>query len=224
MRKFIFSPSFLYLLPILMMLVVLNGCTKKLTKTDVVYENDFERLGQQTVKIFDFYGPVTTSKIFDFNGSKVLGPFNNNAAIFKTKKIPDHNVLEISFDLYIHDGWQGNTKASNGVPDLFVMKYDGNTRFLTTFANQLASKQSYPQWYPAADNPTYSNAIDIKLPGRCAWKDSTNGTSLYKIVQSFGHASDTFELSLSDALQPFAAICEKSWSIDDLKITAYKYF
>ena len=168
MRKFIFSPSFLYLLPILMMLGVLNGCTKKLTKTDVVYENDFERLGQQTVKIFDFYGPVTTSKIFDFNGSKVLGPFNNNAAIFKTKKIPDHNVLEISFDLYIHDGWQGNTKASNGVPDLFVMKYDGNTRFLTTFANQLASKQSYPQWYPAADNPTYSNAIDIKLPGRCA--------------------------------------------------------
>ena len=85
MRKFIFSPSFLYLLPILMMLVVLNGCTKKLTKTDVVYENDFERLGQQTVKIFDFYGPVTTSKIFDFNGSKVLGPFNNNAAIIPAR-------------------------------------------------------------------------------------------------------------------------------------------
>ena len=92
MRKFIFSPSFLYLLPILMMLVVLNGCTKKLTKTDVVYENDFERLGQVSVKIFDIYGPVITSKIFDFNSSKVLGPFNNNAAIFKAKNIPDHMI------------------------------------------------------------------------------------------------------------------------------------
>lgn len=224
MRNFFFTSFLLPLIAIFFIAVAPIGCTKKLTKTFVAYENDFERQGQATVVIYDYYGLVTTSRIFDFNGSKVLGPFNNNAVNFTTKNIPDHNVLEISFDLYIHDSWQGNLKASNGVPDLFVIKYDENPKFVTTFSNHSLYKQAYPQWYSAADNPTYANALEIKLPGRCLWKDSAQGTSFYKIVESFGHNTDSFKLTLSDALQPFGAICDKSWSIDHLKITAFKYY
>jgi len=224
MKNFFLTSFFLSLLAIFFVAIASIGCTKKLTKTFVVYENDFEVQGQATVKINDFNGLVTTSKIFDFNGSKVLGPFNNTEANFTAKNIPDHNVLEISFDLYIHDSWQGNLKASNDVPDLFIIKYDENPKLITTFSNHSLYKQAYPQWYSAADNPTYANAIEIKLPGRCLWKDSTQGTSLYKIVESFGHNKDSFNLSLSDALQPLGAICEKSWSVDQVKITAFKYY
>ena len=224
MRRFFFGSYLLYLLPIFIVVTTFIGCTKKLTKSFIVYENDFEREGQKTVSIYDINGLVNTSKIFDFNGSKVLGPFNNNATKFSIKNIPEHNVLEVAYDLYIHDNWQGNTKASNGIPDLFVVNYDGNLKFLTTFSNHTPYLQGYPDWYPAGNNPTYGNAIQINLPGRCLWKDSAQGTSLYRIVQSFGHDQPSFELSLSDALQPFAAICEKSWSIDELTITVYKYF
>jgi len=47
---------------------------------------------------------------------------------------------------------------------------------------------------------------------------------MYKIVQQFAHSNKSFQLSLSDALQPFNAECEKSWSIDNIKITAFKYY
>ncbi len=224
MRCFFFRSPLFRMLSIFIAATLFIGCTKKLTKSFILYENNFEQEGQKTVSIYDNTGLITTSKIFDFNGSKVLGPFNNNAAIVSIKNIPEHNVLEVAYDLYIHDNWQGNTKASNGIPDLFVVNYDGNLKFLTTFSNHTPYLQGYPDWYPAGNNPTHGNAIQINLPGRCLWKDSAQGTSLYRIVQSFGHDQPSFELSLSDALQPFAAICEKSWSIDELTITVYKYF
>ncbi len=172
---------------------------------------------------FDYYG-ATKDKIFYFNGSKVLGPFNNAGADFNINDIPDHNVLEVSFELYTHDNWEGNKANQFGIPDLFVMRYDGNPQFLTTFSSNPQYKQSYPEWFPQGSNPSLGNAIQVDLPGRCAWKVKKNGTAMYRIVKQFPHSSKTFQLTLSDALQPFQSECEKSWSIDNLKITAFKYY
>lgn len=201
----------------------LFSCTKNLTKKYVVYENDFNRSSTKSIVTFNFFG-ASADKIFFFNGSKVLGPFNNAGADFNLSNIPEHNVLEISFDLYTHDNWEGNKPTQSGVPDLFVIRYDGNPSFITTFSNHQQYKQSYPDWFPNGSNPSFGNAIQTNLPGRCLWKDKKGGTSLYKIVQQFPHTNAYFQLSLSDALQPFNAECEKSWSVDNIKISAYKYY
>ena len=201
----------------------LLSCTKNLTQLNVIYQNDFNRSSLNNIVTFDFYG-ATKDKIFIFNGSKVLGPFNNAGADFNIDSIPEHNILEISFDLYIHDNWEGNKPTPIGIPDLFVLKYDGNPRFMTTFSNNNQYQQAFPDWYPQVANPALGNAIQNDLPGRCAWKDRKNGTTMYKIVRQFPHSNNSFQLSLSDALQPFQSECEKSWSIDNLKITALKYY
>jgi hypothetical protein len=200
-----------------------QSCTKNLTITNIVYQNDFNRSSTTNIITFNYYG-ATEGKIFFFNGSKVLGPFNNEGVDVNIDSIPEHNVLEISFDLYTHDNWEGNKPTPNGVPDLYVIRYDGNPRFMTTFSSNPQYKHSFPQWFPEGNNPAYGNAIRTDLPGRCAWKDKKNGTAMYKIVQQFGHTNKSFQISLSDALQPYGSICEKSWSIDNLKITSYKYY
>jgi hypothetical protein len=205
-------------------IICVTSCTKNLTETYVVYENNFEVNQNRFNRVFDIYGVDITNKTFDFNGSKVLGPFNSTGVAFKIKNIPDHNVLEVAYDFYVHDNWVGNVQGAFGIPDLFVVRHDNNPTFMTTFSNHSPLKQAYPQWYTAGENPTFANALNIKLPGRCLWKDSARGSSMYRIVESFGHNQPNFELSLSDALQPYGAICEKSWSIDELKITAHKYF
>jgi hypothetical protein len=199
------------------------GCTKKLTETYVVYDNTFEKDGQSTVTVFDYTGILYTNKIFTFNNSKVLGPFNNGGVQIDVKGIPEHNVLEVAYDLYIHDNWEGNKPTTSGVPDLFVVRYDGNPKFMTTFSNNPAYKQSYPEWFPAGNNPTKANALNVNLPGRCAPVSNTSGTSYYRMVESFAHTNATFQVNLSDALQPRGSECEKSWSIDNVVVTAYKY-
>ena len=199
------------------------SCTKNLTQLNIVYQNDFNRSSLKNIVTFDFYG-ATKDKIFFFNGSKVLGPFNNAGAAFNIDTIPEHNILEVSFDLYTHDNWEGNKPTQYGIPDLFVVKYDGNPRFMTSFSNNIQHKQSFPDWFPQGANPALGNAIRWDLPGRCERKDWESGTVMYKIVRQFPHTNKTFQLTLSDALQPFNSECEKSWSIDNLKITAFTYY
>ncbi|MBM3456345.1 MAG: hypothetical protein FJX80_14615 [Bacteroidetes bacterium] len=201
----------------------LLSCTKNLTQLNIVYQNDFNKSSIKNIVTFDYYG-ATKDKFFYFNGSMVLGPFNNAGADFNISDIPEHNILEVSFDLYTHDNWEGNKPTQFGIPDLFVMKYDGNPKFLTSFSSNTQYKQSYPEWFPQGSNPALGNTIQNDLPGRCAWKDRKNGTAMYKIVKQFPHTNKTFQLTLSDALQPFQSECEKSWSIDNLKITALTYY
>jgi hypothetical protein len=208
---------------IFILILTFISCTKNLTKSYEVYQNDFNRSSLKNIVTFDYYGS-TMDKIFYFDGSKVLGPFNNAGVDFNIEDIPEHNVLEVSFDLYTHDNWEGNKPTQNSIPDLFVMKYDKIPRFLTTFSSNNLYKQSFPEWFPQSSNPAMGNAIRTDLSGRCAWKDRKNGTVMYKIVQQFAHSDKSFQLTLSDALQPFNSECEKSWSIDNIKITAFKYY
>ncbi|NBO48711.1 MAG: hypothetical protein EBU80_03120 [Chitinophagia bacterium] len=96
-------------------ILVLSGffsCTKNLTELNVVYQNDFNRSSLKNIVTFDYYG-ATKNKLFFFNGSKVLGPFNNAGADFNIDTIPEHNILEVSFDLYTHDNWEGNISTSS---------------------------------------------------------------------------------------------------------------
>jgi hypothetical protein len=204
-------------------ITVVSSCTKKLTKATVVYDNDFERDGQSRVSIFDSTG-WDPGKIFHFNNSTVLGPINNGIVFIDVKSMPEHNVLEVAYDLYIHDNWEGNKPTTNGVPDLFVVRYDGVAKLMTTFSNNPLYKQAYPDWYTQANNPPLANSLDINLPGRCALLKSAHGSSYYRMVQSFAHTNTDFQLSLSDALQPRGSSCEKSWSVDNVLITAYKYY
>jgi hypothetical protein len=219
-------PKWEYCWVILGMLIFFNtGCFKDLPQKNIVYQNDFETNKDSTIQVYNSAGLVDTLTITKFNGNRVFGRFNNNFLYMKLKDLPVHNILKISFDLYIHDQWDGDYIAPGfSLPDAWVLNLDNNPLYLTTFSNGL-HRQSYPSNYTAGgfQNPPKADAWETVLPGACSLQTSDSGTTLYKIEKTTGHTSDSLVITMNDVLQPPGNYCLKSWSIDNLVITASKY-
>ncbi len=198
-----------------------NAC--KLTKKHTVYDNNFNSKDLSGLEIHNINGIVNGSeRIFFFNGSNVLGRFNNNSVVLNLPSLPSHDYIKIEFDLYTHDQWEGDTTSANGKPDIWTMLVDGNQVLTTTFSNMPGRRQSYPGFYGSpttVSSPPRGDAADTLLQGVCSLKEKVNGTTRYSIVQFIPHSGGALKLQLGDALQPFNEICLKSWSIDNLKIT-----
>ncbi len=158
------------------------------------------------------FGPFTDIKIVDYNGSKVLGRFNNGRIDLAIHQLPRHQAVSVQFDLFIHDKWE-NT--------LWKMEIDGQEKLLTGFSNFTAIQQSYPNWLGNGSTlfPAGANSFNKNLPGACSMASQPNGTSEYKMEQTFQHSDADFSFSCSDAGNYFNLNCERSWSIDNLKIT-----
>lgn len=204
---------------------IMSGCFKDLPIKTIVYQNDFESKKDSVIDVYNSNGLVDTVTITDFNGNKVFGRFNNNFLYMKLKNLPPHNILKIEFDLYIHDQWNGDYIApGNSLPDAWVLNLDNSPLYLTTFSNG-AYRQSFPDNYVAGGfkNPPKADAWETNLPGACSLQSNNQGTSMYKIVKTTGHSSDSLVITMNDVLQPPGNFCLKSWSIDNLTITASKY-
>lgn len=209
--------SFLKILAIVIVVCTLQtSCFKKLTKIELAYSNDFESDSiSKALTISGFVGNNFTNNIKQpialYNGSRVLGFCNSNVIELNLDSLPDHYALKISFDLYIHDIWRN---------DLWKMVVDGNILLMTGFSNDPAIKQSYPNWIGNGSvlSPSGANAYTKLLPNACLQASVNLGTAEYKIEQTLQHNSKTFQLILSDAGQFFNQPCQRSWSIDNLKI------
>lgn len=196
---------------------VLSSCFKDLPKKQIVLQEDFN-LGMGKFRVYGHQGLIDTGKIFNFNESEVLGRFNNNRIELDLDSLPSHNLLRFQFDLYIHDAWEGNLlNPATGIPDVWQMRLDYNPWYLTTFSTT-AHSQSFPGNY-LSNFPAHADAW-AKLPGVCARTGQPDGTTLYKIDFMTGHTSSKIHIDWSDALQPFNSLCQKSWSIDNIVITA----
>src|ERR1700761_4581527 len=122
----------------------LVSCNTHVNNQVQVYNNDFEN---------NNLSGITNGVISQFNSSSVLGPYNKGFFILSVANIPKHNLITITFDLYIHDSWDGNKNPPDG-PDIWEMLVDGNAYTYTTFSNDqclpgnFCSPQAYPFDYP----------------------------------------------------------------------------
>jgi len=209
------NKKILYIIPLIFFL----SCHKNVSNVVVVYSNNFE-----TGDLTNIKNGVTTT----FNNSTVLGNYNNDTVTFSLKSLPAHDVITVSFDLYIHDSWDGNKPAPDG-PDIWGMFVDNSPYIYTTFSNadcgpgQFCSPQSYPLNYPNDYNNPKAGASRVDLPGLCSWSFSTHGTTLYKIVKTFKHSESTLKLQCLDKLiqtNTLTPKCDESWSIDNITVKA----
>lgn len=203
--------------------ILLSACTKNLTRKTALFDNNFESGQLKGLQAYDITGPISSTLIEDLNGSKVFGRFNNNTILLTIPSLPSHNAIQIEFDLNIHDKWDGNYLGPTNKPDIWQMMIDNAPVLITSFSNT-----SYQQYYPSFFNvgnpsPAKSNAIETTLKGVCSLKDVNGGSSRYRIVKTVPHSGSSLTFSCNDALQPFNSLCLKSWSIDNLMITAIKY-
>jgi hypothetical protein len=195
-----------------------SACTKNLTQKNLVYYNDFEEGNLKGIELYDFRGLLNTPKLEDYYGSKILGRFNNNAFRLVLTDLPEHNAVNVEFTIYIHDKWTG------GATDIWQMMVENNPVLITSFSNTPLNKQAYPNYYlPGGGVPPKTSSQDSALLGVCSLKGIIGGTASYKIVKTFPHTDSKFTLQCNDALSPFEDFCLKSWSIDNISITAIKY-
>lgn len=195
------------------------SCFKSLTVTNIVYENNFEGYDRNTIDVQGWkgslFGPVSETKINNYNGSNVLGKFNNNLIQLSLNNLPLHDALRVEFDLYIHNKWKN---------DLWKMNIDGADQVLTGFSNDVSVKQSYPNWIGNGSQlmPAGANAENTQLPGVCLLASVNGQTSLYKIIRTIEHNKSSVVLNCSDAGGIVNDTCQRSWSIDNIKVSVLK--
>ena len=212
-------------------IISINSCSyPELVKDELVYENDFEEMNLANIDGGGFS---------IFNNSVVLGDFNNDGFDIHLDNIGDHNYIFVSFDLYIHGSWDGNSNGfkDNDKADKWTMdiKPSGEI-FTTTFSNSpcwpdYCLRQSYPQSYPESNNPK-TGSFEIDLERICQNNFFGGNTTLYKIEKVFQSRGNALVLRFYDELYQPNAIdkngigqekCDESWSFDNVRIRALKY-
>ncbi|WP_316832400.1 hypothetical protein [Pedobacter aquatilis] len=207
------------LIGVVLVCLLFWGCAKEVKNEQEVYFNDFETSNLTGL----LYGQIET-----YNGTKVLGRYNSSGFDLNLSDLPKHKLVEISFDLYIHDSWDGN-KTSNGIdgPDIWKFMVDGGLYINTTFSNTdcntpgLCQPQSYPSDYPNANNNPKSGASNITLPGVCNLSGKIGGTTLYKITKVIEHNKSSLLMQCRDQLVQTNASdpkCDESWSVDNIRV------
>lgn len=223
-KHFIIRPSSIILL---FTVLLISSCTDDSLPTEIsFYHYDFET----------DYTNIDSVYVSEFNGSKVLGPFNNSGFSVHWAALPDHEYVKLSFDLYIHDSWEGNSNNSNdGLidHDAWVIEIDPHIKkekvsFETTFSNGPCEPgwcfgQSYPNEFPHYNDARTGAAIEYMI-GRCLYSDSPFGSAMYKIEKIFPHKENSIVIAIYDRLKqdvPFSPLCEESWSLDNLEISFF---
>ncbi|RYX83878.1 hypothetical protein EON73_03635, partial [bacterium] len=151
-----------YLLFLLLSFLFLS-CKNSINNQVAVYQNNFENNNLTSIQ---------NGTISQFNGSNVLGNYNNQNFTLSLKNLPVHDLVLVTFDLYIHDQWDGNQAAPAG-PDIWQMLVDGDIFINTTFSNAACGvgafcpPQSYPNNYPNSNHNPKAGAYQTNLPGFC---------------------------------------------------------
>jgi hypothetical protein len=211
----------------------------EISRDELVYDNDFENSNLKE---------IDGGLISNYNNENVLGDFNNDGFTLHLNDIGKHDFVYISFDLYVHGSWDGNSNGftENDKPDLWRMELrpemqnfqnKGFHKFETTFSNSpcfssYCLRQSYPNVYPFDNNPKTGSSIK-EMPINCKVDGWNNvKTTLYKIEKGFQHTGNALIIRFEDELfQPNAIDffgnsiekCDESWSLDNLKVRIISY-
>ena len=206
-------------LSFVIVLTIFNSCRQEIENETTFYSNSFENIHQ-------IFSDLPHE---NYRNSRVLGRFNDSDFTIKFLDMPEHNYIRLSFDLLIHDTWDGNGANLKeypraGGPDIWGMEIDRNWLFETTFSNQNCNSnfclfQSYPDSYPFPHNPRTGSSSSSR--GVCFWQDRTDGTSRYDIEEIIPHNKQQLELRFYSKIGNISwvdPLCDESWSIDNLRI------
>jgi hypothetical protein len=203
----------------LLSLLFIISCKQNVSNEKIVYSNDFQGSN---------LSGISNGTISLYNASAVLGRYNQSQFSLVVDNLPRHDLITITFDLYIHDSWDGNKSSPDG-PDIWEMLVDENKYISTTFSNDscpvgnFCPPQSYPFDYPNYYNNPKTGSYRNDLPGVCHFAGNPNGTTQYKIKKTFTHSNSTLLLKCLDKLVQTNANdtkCDESWSVDNIVIKA----
>lgn len=226
---------FLSILYLFFWFITLSSCDSsrgELKRDELIYNSEFENGNLDA---------LDGATVMSFNNTTVLGNYNNSGFTVLLNNIGSHDFIFVSFDLYIHDSWDGNfNNIEPDQPDAWFIELrpeidsfanTPNLIYKTSFSNSVCNtifclRQSYPNSFPF-ENPPRKGASQL-LPGLCSLASESDGTSMYKIEKGFEHHGNALILRFYDKLfQPNALNgdekCDESWSMGNLKIRVISF-
>ena len=186
--------------------VSMRSTAQTLDEPHTFYQSDFSQN--------DFDGWSTTQTI-EYDNRILLGNFSNETCSLTLSCLPAHTSLQLTFDVYALDTWDGNGSTGGpNDPDLWFTSIDGNTLIETTFGHAFGVPQSYPANYPAHNDP-FSGATQQCLETFCYGQicASAQYSMSFTIEHSLSNAEIIFG---ADLLQD---ICDESWALGDVAIS-----
>ncbi len=209
---------------------LINNASIRTPDTAICINTPFQIRGPKTPAFFvDYYSEnfsglppfngFNKQSTFTFNGSKVLGFFHNDTLQFKLGKLIAHDSVEIAFDLYIHDTWEGDCSITG--PDQLAWQLDQQDATVNTFSNNAGCTQSYST-FAQGNFPAKQDAATVGLARRCFNDPSANST-LYRISKKFAHQDTALQFKWIGTLVDTELVaCNESWSIDNVQIRLRK--
>lgn len=203
---------------LLMTLVSFFSCTDTLESDQVVYTKDFSDLNLDGIE---------NAKLFVFEEDTVLGYYHNEEVAVNISDLPSHNLLKITFEILVHDTWDGNSSDGVSGPDHWFFGVDREEVFRTSFSNTPCVStyclyQSYPDDFFKQNIPKTS-AIQTDMPGRCYFSSSPNYTTRYSISKIIEHKNPSARIYMNSALVAENALdpaCDESWSLAAITVEA----
>lgn len=205
-------------LPVLIFLGFLWSCSETLESETIVYSNDFSDLN---------LAGFENGKLFVFENDTIAGFYHNEEVAVNISDLPSHNLLKVTIEVIVHDSWDGNPDDGLSGPDYWFFGIDNQEIFRTTFSNSPCAPtyclyQSYPATYFKQNVPK-SGAIQTNLPGLCIFGAFNNYSTKYSISKIVNHSNPAARIYMnSDLIQENSPdpICDESWSISKIEITA----
>jgi uncharacterized repeat protein (TIGR01451 family) len=170
-------------------------------------------------------GEVTTSTTP--SGRNFLGEFNNQEIMLELNELPQHNYVEVSFDLYILRSWDGGRERFTQSallgpqlppvigPDIWEFAVDEETLLSASFANWGEHTQSYPKNFGQGSFPARTGAVEFGSLGY-TYEHHTNQDAVYRLSFTTAHTGETLRLYFRDlGLQP---IEDESWGLANLRV------
>jgi hypothetical protein len=171
-----------------------------------IYVNDFESaMGPEWSS-----SSVSTTPL---GGRKFLGQFANNTVNLSLAALPEHQFIEVSFDLFVIQSWDGNDVFFG--PDIFDFRLTGSPTPLlrTTFSNLNGINQAYPGTHPGGDNAPRSGAAENNTLGY-----GSPGDSVYRLTFSVPHTASSIAFSFMG--QQLQGVGDESWGVDNVVVKA----
>jgi hypothetical protein len=128
--------------------------------------------------------------------------------------LPAHTALQLEFDLYIINSWDGNSPAYG--PDRFILSAAGGPVLLdTTFSNNPKTNTdgSY-QNYPVSGSAPWSGALQVGTLGYQAFfKDA-----IYRLRYVFSHTNENITIHFTSSLFEGKGTNDEAWGLDNVTL------
>jgi hypothetical protein len=209
---------------LILLIFSLTGCLRGQPDQQVIFKLDFEDDQISQGKGNMQFSTSLAQRYFNFNGSRVLGRFGTGGIDIIFDNLNAHDIVEVRYDLYIHDNWEGNGLRGNG-EDVTILNIGPTTVFFSSIINtkcldqSCTAVQSFPSIIRKQIHLENSNVTDPSLPGVCLWKGEIGGSKKIRIEKRIYHAAPNLRVNIAANIKDAGIdFCNKSWSIDNLEI------